>query len=97
MILIKSMIAQFLDFASSSFGSKVILHPEIQSGEIARFMCRNKFFVVREFEDSNPTTTVEVWCSHAPTLEEVENTWTAMLTLDMEEFDFKEGDQIDEL
>lgn len=89
MILVKSMVAQFLDFVSNSFGSKVILHPEVQNGEIARFMCRDKFFVVREFEDDNPTATVEVWCSDTPMLEEVENTWTAMLSLDMEDFDYE--------
>jgi hypothetical protein len=65
------------------------MHSEIQSGEIARFMCRDKFFVVREFEDDNPTTTVEVWCSNVAMLEEVEDTWTTMLTLDMEDYDFE--------
>ena len=91
-LLPREMVGQFIDFVATVYSSDVI--HQTAGGEIARFMCQGRFFVIRNLEEdsSGESPTVELWSNDLKTLEEVETRWNQTLTVAYEAYDFLDED-----
>lgn len=92
-LLPREMVGQFIDFVTTVYSSDVI--HQTAGGEIARFMCQGRFFVIRNLEedDTGEAPAVELWSNDLKTLEQVETRWNQTLSVAYEAYDFMDEDE----
>ncbi len=83
-ILARSLIEPFITFVSSMYGVEAHRNPAPHRDEIARFVLRERLYVIREFSDSR-SDAVEVFSSDKDGVQEMERLWYQILQQPMED------------